>query len=105
MEVQSQKCSCCRKYKSVPCPPESGMNYTCSIKTKGEDIQVEMGPQPEGSHGLTSLAALRPPPVDGEPSNPLLLPLHFCVPPRQGCTLESPGSFKHYSYLGLLQRF
>lgn len=60
MEVQSQKCSSCRKYTSVPSPPESGVNYTCSIKTKGEDIQVEMemGPQPEGSQGLTSPAAL-----------------------------------------------
>lgn len=32
----SQKYS--RKYSSVPCSPELGMNLACFIKTKGEEV-------------------------------------------------------------------
>lgn len=41
-----------QKMQSYSLPVASGMNYTWSIKTKGDRVQMEMGPQPEGSQGF-----------------------------------------------------
>lgn len=91
-----------QKIKSYSCPPEFGMNCTCSVKTRGR-CSGGNGPRSEGAElsdsWLLSCCLLpvrspvrpsyaSPQPHFGDRDSPLWL------------HLESPGSFKHGSQLG-----